>query len=146
MLLLVGWPSALRAVPGEPSGAARPRVRTALLSREPHEPPHRPLQPDPPRQSTAAQPHRDGRLVKHLHPEPRNPATPEGTTGPEHLALIENGSTDLLSFGRLFIANPDLPCRLAMSAPVGQPDMSRAYGGDETGYPPYPEEPDTRAS
>lgn len=36
-----------------------------------------------------------------------------------------------------------------MGAPLAQPDMSRAYGGDETGYtnyPPYPEEPDTQAS
>ena len=67
-----------------------------------------------------------------------NPATPESKTGPEHLSLIQEGATDLLSFGRLFIANPDLPHRLAAGEPLSEPDLSKAYGGDATGYTDYP--------
>lgn len=62
----------------------------------------------------------------------RDAGHPEGTTGPEHLALIENGSTKPLNFGRLFTTNADLPRRLATGAPVAQPDISRDSGGDET--------------
>jgi N-ethylmaleimide reductase len=67
-----------------------------------------------------------------------NPATPGSRTGPEQLPLIERGATDLLSFGQLFIANPDLPERLASGAPLALPDMSKAYGGDAHGYTDYP--------
>ncbi|MGH3501561.1 MAG: alkene reductase [Nocardioidaceae bacterium] len=67
-----------------------------------------------------------------------NPATPGGRTGPEHLALVENGTTDLVSFGQLFIANPDLPERLLIGAPLATPDMAKAYGGDHRGYTDYP--------
>ena len=67
-----------------------------------------------------------------------NPATPGGRTGPEHLALIENGAADLISFGQLFIANPDLPERLMIGAPFALPDMTKAYGGDSHGYTDYP--------
>jgi len=67
-----------------------------------------------------------------------NPATPGSHTGPEHLALIENGSADLVSFGHLFIANPDLPERLMIGAPLAVPDMKKAYGGDSHGYTDYP--------
>lgn len=67
-----------------------------------------------------------------------NPATPGGRTGPEQLALIENGAADLLSFGQLFIANPDLPTRLAGDLDLASPDMTKAYGGDERGYTDYP--------
>ncbi|MCD4527446.1 alkene reductase [Nocardioides sp. cx-173] len=67
-----------------------------------------------------------------------NPATPGSHTGPEQLALIDEGAADLVSFGQLFIANPDLPERLASGAPLAQPDLSKAYGGDERGYTDYP--------
>jgi len=67
-----------------------------------------------------------------------NPATPGSTTGPEHLALVEDGTTDLLSFGRLFIANPDLPRRLATGAPLQEADPATFYGGHGTGYTDYP--------
>lgn len=67
-----------------------------------------------------------------------NPATPGSLTGPEHLSLIEEGAADLVSFGRLFMANPDLPHRLETGAPLNEPDLSRAYGGDAAGYTDYP--------
>ncbi|BEP12639.1 alkene reductase [Acidothermaceae bacterium B102] len=67
-----------------------------------------------------------------------NPYTPGAFTGPEALKLIENGSTDLVSFAALFLANPDLPARLQADGPYNTPDYSTAYGGDEHGYTDYP--------
>ncbi|VTR76084.1 alkene reductase [Cellulomonas hominis] len=67
-----------------------------------------------------------------------NPATPDPLDHPSRLDLVERGAADLISFGRLFIANPDLPDRLATGAALMLPDMSRAYGGDHRGYTDYP--------
>lgn len=67
-----------------------------------------------------------------------NPATPGARTGPEHLALIDEGAADLVSFGQLFLSNPDLPERLASGTELAEPDMSKVYGGDERGYIDYP--------
>lgn len=67
-----------------------------------------------------------------------NPATPAGRTGPQHLHLITDGAADLVSFGKLFIANPDLSERLRTGADLASPDMSKAYGGDHRGYTDYP--------
>ncbi|GIF03931.1 alkene reductase [Actinoplanes siamensis] len=67
-----------------------------------------------------------------------NPGTYPNPTGPDDLALIEDGTADLISFGALFLANPDLPARLAAGGPFNTPDMSKAYGGDHTGYIDYP--------
>ena len=53
-------------------------------------------------------------------------------------AVLDSGNADLVSFGRTFIANPDLPERLANNAPLNEPDPSTFYGGDETGYTDYP--------
>ena len=57
---------------------------------------------------------------------------------PERLALVEGGVADIVSFGRLFIANPDLVTRLAHNAELALPDLSKAYGGDNRGYTDYP--------
>ncbi|QIB46527.1 alkene reductase [Streptomyces aureoverticillatus] len=67
-----------------------------------------------------------------------NPAT-EGPTGHDDLALVEDGTTDLVSFGALFLANPDLPARLKTRGPYNTPDQSTFYGGDAKGYTDYPE-------
>ncbi|MFZ5533088.1 MAG: alkene reductase [Pseudomonadota bacterium] len=45
---------------------------------------------------------------------------------------------DLISFGRLYIANPDLVARLAQDAPLNTPDPATFYGGDAHGYTDYP--------
>ena len=45
---------------------------------------------------------------------------------------------DLISFGRLYIANPDLAARLAQDAPLNAPDPATFYGGDAHGYTDYP--------
>lgn len=51
---------------------------------------------------------------------------------------IETGQADLVSFGRLFISNPDLVERLRLNAPLTEPDSSTFYGGGEHGYTDYP--------
>lgn len=51
---------------------------------------------------------------------------------------IQNGEVDAISFGKLFIANPDLPVRFIKQAPLNEPDPSTFYGGDERGYTDYP--------
>ncbi len=53
-------------------------------------------------------------------------------------AAIASGKADLVSFGKLFVANPDLPKRFQLNAPLNEPDSSRFYGGDEKGYTDYP--------
>jgi N-ethylmaleimide reductase len=53
-------------------------------------------------------------------------------------AAIASGDADLVSYGKLFIANPDLPKRFQLNAPLNEPDPSTFYGGDEKGYIDYP--------
>lgn len=49
-----------------------------------------------------------------------------------------DGRGDLIAFGRPFIANPDLPARLLIDAPLNEPDPETFYGGDARGYTDYP--------
>jgi N-ethylmaleimide reductase len=53
-------------------------------------------------------------------------------------AVIEKRLADLVSFGALFLANPDLPERLAKGAPLNAPNPAGFYGGDAHGYTDYP--------
>jgi N-ethylmaleimide reductase len=67
-----------------------------------------------------------------------NPATPGEITGPGELGLVADGTADLLAFGAAFLANPDLPRRLATGAPLNAHDRATFYGGDDRGYTDYP--------
>lgn len=51
---------------------------------------------------------------------------------------IASGKADLVAFGQLFIANPDLPERFRHNAALNVPDPSTFYGGDAHGYTDYP--------
>ena len=51
---------------------------------------------------------------------------------------IEDGLADLLSFGVLFLANPDLPERFSRDTPLNQEDVATFYTGEEKGYTDYP--------
>jgi N-ethylmaleimide reductase len=53
-------------------------------------------------------------------------------------AALRAGTSDAIAFGRAFIANPDLPHRLAVGASLNPYDRSTFYGGAETGYTDYP--------
>ena len=50
-----------------------------------------------------------------------NPSTPDAVTNIGELALVEDGTADMISFASLFLANPDLPARLAAGGPFKQP-------------------------
>ena len=52
--------------------------------------------------------------------------------------LLEAGFVDAAAFGRSFIANPDLPRRLAEGLPFNPPRPETFYGGDAEGYTDYP--------
>ena len=52
--------------------------------------------------------------------------------------LIDEGSGDLIAFGRDYIANPDLTERIRLDAPLNQPRPEYFYGSSATGYTDYP--------
>jgi N-ethylmaleimide reductase len=51
---------------------------------------------------------------------------------------LKTGAADLVSFGRWFVSNPDLPERFRRGAPIVAPDPATYYGGDHRGYTDYP--------
>ena len=53
-------------------------------------------------------------------------------------ALVESGAADAASWGKLFIANPDLPERLRTGASLNEPNGQTFYGGGAAGYTDYP--------
>jgi N-ethylmaleimide reductase len=52
--------------------------------------------------------------------------------------VIGSGLADLVSFGVLFLANPDLPDRFRKNAPLNSADPATFYTGEEKGYTDYP--------
>jgi 2,4-dienoyl-CoA reductase-like NADH-dependent reductase (Old Yellow Enzyme family) len=59
----------------------------------------------------------------------------DGTSGAARLA---EGVADAISFGRPFIANPDLVERIAGEAPLNTPDFRTFYSQGPEGYTDYP--------
>ena len=53
-------------------------------------------------------------------------------------ALLAGGAAEAISFGRPYIANPDLVARFRTGAPLAKPDYTRLYTGEEHGYTDYP--------
>jgi len=51
---------------------------------------------------------------------------------------LEKGIAGLVSFGTLFLANPDLPERFKSDATLNEPDRATMFGGGEQGYIDYP--------
>jgi N-ethylmaleimide reductase len=51
---------------------------------------------------------------------------------------LSAGTADAVAFGKLFLANSDLPERFRSNAPLNGPDQSTFYGGAEKGYTDYP--------
>jgi len=52
--------------------------------------------------------------------------------------VLREGTADLVAFGQLFIANPDLVERFRRHAPLNPPDRGSFYGGTDQGYIDYP--------
>ncbi|MBW8481785.1 oxidoreductase [Actinomadura parmotrematis] len=63
---------------------------------------------------------------------------PEPTTREAAERAVQAGLADVFSFGRLFIANPDLPARFAAGAPLNPLRPTLIYGGGHEGYTDYP--------
>jgi 2,4-dienoyl-CoA reductase-like NADH-dependent reductase (Old Yellow Enzyme family) len=53
-------------------------------------------------------------------------------------AAIASGDADAVAFGKLFIANPDLPERFKLNVPLNEPDPSTFYAQGPKGYTDYP--------
>jgi len=53
-------------------------------------------------------------------------------------AALADGWADAVAFGVPFIANPDLPARLAADAPLNEPRPESFHGGGPVGYIDYP--------
>ena len=53
-------------------------------------------------------------------------------------AELEKGIAKLVSYGTLFLANPDLPKRFELNSELNQPDRATMYGGQDKGYIDYP--------
>ena len=53
-------------------------------------------------------------------------------------AAVTEGKADAVAFGVKFIANPDLPARIKIAAPLNEPDPDTFYGGGSKGYVDYP--------
>jgi N-ethylmaleimide reductase len=71
--------------------------------------------------------HYKGRLMANL-----------GFTQQTGNAILKEGKADLVSFGQLFIANPDLVERFNDQLPLSESDMDTFYTGEEKGYTDYP--------
>lgn len=60
------------------------------------------------------------------------------TTVEEAQAELDSGNADAITFGRTFIANPDLPERLRTGAPLAKDDAKTWYSQGPEGYIDYP--------
>lgn len=52
-------------------------------------------------------------------------------------AELEKGIAQVISYGALFLANPDLPKRFELNAALNEPDRATMFGGGEKGYTDY---------
>ncbi|HUY80223.1 MAG TPA: alkene reductase [Acidobacteriaceae bacterium] len=64
--------------------------------------------------------------------------TNEGYTRETSEQVIESGEADAVAFGKLFIANPDLPLRFARQAELNVPVPETFYTHGPEGYVDYP--------
>ncbi|MCO5998265.1 alkene reductase [Actinoallomurus rhizosphaericola] len=75
-----------------------------------------------------------GALILNPHPgtDPL-PSTPEAGAD-----ALREGLADAIAHARLWLANPDLPERIAAGGPYNEADPATFYGGDHRGYTDYP--------
>jgi len=62
----------------------------------------------------------------------------EGFTRESAQQALDTGRADAVAFGKLFIANPDLPARFLSDAPLNAPVPDTFYRGGASGYTDYP--------
>lgn len=68
--------------------------------------------------------------------------TNEGYTRETGEQVVQGGEADAVAFGKLFIANPDLPRRFAENASLNAPVQETFYLGGTEGYVDYPPLPE----
>ena len=61
-----------------------------------------------------------------------------GYTADEAEQAIADSKVDAVAFGTSFLANPDLPARIAASAPLNAPNPATFYSPGPVGYTDYP--------
>ena len=62
----------------------------------------------------------------------------EGFTHESAQQALDTGRADAVAFGKLFLANPDLPARFLAGAPLNAPVTDTFYRGGASGYTDYP--------
>ena len=87
-------------------------------------------------------------LREHIAPDRLAPALRRAFGGPvigneqytleQSIADLEAGVVDAVGFGRTFIANPDLPRRLKLGAPLNELNPMTLYAPGAEGYTDYP--------
>jgi N-ethylmaleimide reductase len=78
-------------------------------------------------------------ILPFIRPRFRGPLMLNGAYDPQRAAAeISRGDADLVAFGRLYLANPDLPERIRAGGPYNSPDPATFYGGGAQGYTDYP--------
>ena len=76
---------------------------------------------------TPARQHFKGTLISNM-----------GYTADEAEQAITEGKLDAVAFGTSFLANPDLPARIAVKAPLNAPNPAKFYSPGPEGYTDYP--------
>jgi len=76
---------------------------------------------------TPARQHFKGTLISNM-----------GYTADEAEQAITEGKLDAVAFGTSFLANPDLPARIAAKAPLNAPNPAKFYSPGPEGYTDYP--------
>ncbi|RSM55155.1 alkene reductase [Amycolatopsis sp. WAC 01376] len=74
-----------------------------------------------------------GTLILNPHPAGDAPAT-----AADGVEALRDDVADAISLGQLWLANPDLPERIAAGGPFTAADPASFYGGDHRGYTDYP--------
>ncbi len=78
-------------------------------------------------------------VVQHFRPIYKgNLITNGGYNREKTEQVLRTHDADLVSFGKLFISNPDLVQRLANNWPLNPVQEQTIYGGNEVGYTDYP--------
>jgi N-ethylmaleimide reductase len=79
------------------------------------------------------------RMIEMVKPVFRGRIIANGGIDPDTAQqLVASGAVDAVSFGRLWIANPDLPERIRRGGPYNKAITKRFYGGGPDGYNDFP--------
>ncbi len=84
-------------------------------------------------------PHLEGDVIGYYGPKIKtNLITSAGYDRESGNSELQKGIADLVAYARSFLANPDLPKRFELDAPLNEPNPDTFYAGGEKGYIDYP--------